>query len=38
MFYEAVDDFAADLLTKVSNEVLKIKEAINKVYPQCDLS
>lgn len=37
-FYEDVDDFTADLLTNVSNEVLKIKNAFNEVYPEVDLS
>ena len=36
-FYEDVDDFTADLLTKVSSEVLSIKKAINEVYPDYDL-
>jgi NAD/NADP octopine/nopaline dehydrogenase, alpha-helical domain len=38
LFYQAVDDFTAETIERVSHEVLQIKEAILKRYPSLDLS
>lgn len=32
-YYEGVDDFTADMLTKVSNEVLAIRDALARECP-----
>jgi len=37
-FYEGVDDFAASVLTNVSDEVIALKEFLCKKYPGLDLS
>jgi len=36
-FYEGVDDFTADILDKVSNEILTLKEALLKEHPHLNL-
>jgi NAD/NADP octopine/nopaline dehydrogenase, alpha-helical domain len=38
LFYQALDDYTADTMEGVSNEILDVKEAILKLYPSCDLS
>ena len=37
LFYEGVDSYTANLLTEVSNEVLKLRDTIEKEYPSVDL-
>lgn len=36
-FYEGVDDFTADVLNEVSNEILFVKEALLRGHPHLDL-
>ena len=37
-FYEGVDAFTADLLSQMSDEMLRVKEVINASYPDVDLA
>ena len=38
LFYQALDDFTADTMAAVSNEIVQIKLAIQKMYPDIDLA
>lgn len=38
LFYQAIDEFTANALTAVSSEILQIKMAIQKLYPNIDLA
>ena len=37
LLYQAIDDFTANLMTDLSNEILEIKSAIHELYPHVDL-
>ena len=37
LFYQAIDDFTANTMEQVSNEILQVKAAIQKIYPGIDL-
>ena len=37
LFYQALDDFTADLMDEVSKEILLVKDKILKDYPNIDL-
>lgn len=37
LFYQAIDDYTANLLTDLSNEILDIKSAIQESYPNANL-
>lgn len=38
LFYQAIDDFTANMLEAVSHEILQVKEAVKKLYPSIDLA
>ena len=38
LFYEGADDFTGDKLSKISDEILKVKEVLVARYPGLDLS
>ena len=38
LFYQAIDEFTANALAAVSSEILQIKMAISKLYPNIDLA
>jgi hypothetical protein len=38
LFYQAIDEFTANTMSAVSNEILQVKDAILARYPEIDLS
>merc|ERR1719203_712431 len=38
LFYQGADEFTAKVLTNLSDEILSVRDAITKAYPQVDLS
>lgn len=38
LFYQAIDDFTANLMESLSNEILDVKAIIQELYPNVDLS
>lgn len=38
LFYQGIDDYTANIMETVSNEIIQVKSAIQKLYPDVDLA